>query len=85
MNQFKSILLGSVLRIRSLAPTRPSKITSMSHVATGGMKVWLGEDKARDRYEKMTVKQLRTRMTVRRIKGRSKITRKADIIAALLK
>ncbi len=82
MKQIKSLLLGSLIQLRAMSPLPATASIPMPTHMRGSMAILPLGRKAI--LERMTVKELRVMMTARKIKGRSKIVRKADIIAALM-
>ena len=73
MNTFKSLLLGSILRVSALHQYSTKRIAPVSHVSLAGG----------DNLDSLTWKQLKKLCTAKKIAGRSKLTTKAKIIAAL--
>jgi hypothetical protein len=78
MKTFTSIIAAgfiSTMNIRQRMTARQSYVIPRMHVALSC--------RTQDNYDAMTVKQLRKILTERKVKGRSKLTRKADIIGKL--
>lgn len=78
MQKIKSLLFGAILITRSFQTATPSPFESRTT-----QRLVIGSSKPD--YANMTVKELRKIMTAHKIKGRSKITRKADIVKILSK
>lgn len=74
MNKFKSFLLGSIIRVSSLHSYSPKRTATTMHVSLAVPPV---------DFSSLSYKELKKLVTTRKIKGRSKLTTKAKMIAAL--